>query len=845
MLATVAIASLAIQSPSPSGSPLMNLRPDPASPGWIVSASPGAIERATKLDHWHIQGFPLGGQLQADLTLDRQAWERNRPALHLDGQPAPGLLESLDLTLWTGTVAGSPNSDVVLWFSNHGINGWIHDGSELYHFIGRPAGAGDWSRQEVLILAESDLSGMLDMACDSSAIAFQQAQASLPGIPAQGGLPGVCALLECKVALECDTQFAGLFNNNGAAAASYVTALWAAISLRYESQINTVLTFPYLNIPTNGVDPWQTQDNPGATAAAVLVEFRNAWANNLPNGAKTAMMMSGASIGGGVGYLGILCNPSFAFAVSGNLSGNCPFPVSQGPSNWDFFINAHELGHNFNAPHTHDTCPPLDQCAPTANFGPCQNSQVCSSQGTIMSYCHQCAGGVSNISPNFHPAIQDIMRTHAGSCLPGFIEATASAPSLLSPGQPTPVQLIINVPPPSPPIIRFAEDASNYVTVPMVDQGGGVYSGSLPAAACGTAPRYYYSITDPNCGNRTLPDGAPGVTYQASAGSFAVVASDNFEAPSGWTSGAPGDTATAGLWERVDPNPNGSQPGDDHSQPGSICWVTEQHAVGSPNGTSDVDGGVTTLLSPIYDLTGYVDPVVSYWRWFSNDQGSNPNQDVFRIQVSNNGGNTWTTMETVGPATENSGGWIQASLSVSSYVTPTAFVRFRFRAEDSGGASIVEAAIDDFQLNDLDCSVGIGSSYCSPAVPNSTGQGAVISATGSISALDNNLQLTVTGLPFGQFSYFNASLSSAQIAQPGGSQGVLCLGAPVARFRFNILISNGGQVNFQPNLNQIPLPPSFQYAVQPGESWHWQLWFRDNNPGPTSNFSDALLTTFQ
>ncbi len=244
MLATVAIASLAIQSPSPSGSPLMNLRPDPASPGWIVSASPGAIERATKLDHWHIQGFPLGGQLQADLTLDRQAWERNRPALHLDGQPAPGLLESLDLTLWTGTVAGSPNSDVVLWFSNHGINGWIHDGSELYHFIGRPAGAGDWARQEVLILAESDLSGMLDMACDSSAIAFQQAQASLPGIPAQGGLPGVCALLECKVALECDTQFAGLFNNNGAAAASYVTALWAAISLRYESQISTVLTFP-------------------------------------------------------------------------------------------------------------------------------------------------------------------------------------------------------------------------------------------------------------------------------------------------------------------------------------------------------------------------------------------------------------------------------------------------------------------------------------------------------------------------------------------------------------------------------------------------------------------------
>jgi hypothetical protein len=30
-----------------------------------------------------------------------------------------------------------------------------------------------------------------------------------------------------------------------------------------------------------------------------------------------------------------------------------------------------------------------------------------------------------------------------------------------------------------------------------------------------------------------------------------------------------------------------------------------------------------------------------------------------------------------------------------------------------------------------------------------------------------------------------------------------------------------------------------------GETWNFELWYRDNNPGPTSNFSDGLTITFQ
>ena len=33
-------------------------------------------------------------------------------------------------------------------------------------------------------------------------------------------------------------------------------------------------------------------------------------------------------------------------------------------------------------------------------------------------------------------------------------------------------------------------------------------------------------------------------------------------------------------------------------------------------------------------------------------------------------------------------------------------------------------------------------------------------------------------------------------------------------------------------------------AIQPGETWNFQLWYRDNNPQTTSNFTDAISIFF-
>jgi hypothetical protein len=119
-------------------------------------------------------------------------------------------------------------------------------------------------------------------------------------------------------------------------------------------------------------------------------------------------------------------------------------------------------------------------------------------------------------------------------------------------------------------------------------------------------------------------------------------------------------------------------------------------------GDYDVDGGRTTLKSPLFDLSGVDDPMVGYWRWYSNEKGANPHSDVFRVDIRNGG--PWVSVETVGPSGEEATvGWRYHEFHVADFVEPNATVRLRFIAEDAGEGSIIEAAIDDFRIREHDC----------------------------------------------------------------------------------------------------------------------------------------------
>jgi carboxypeptidase T len=176
-----------------------------------------------------------------------------------------------------------------------------------------------------------------------------------------------------------------------------------------------------------------------------------------------------------------------------------------------------------------------------------------------------------------------------------------------------------------------------------------------------------------------------------------------------WFAGQLNDDATAGLWEMGVPNGtelNGVtiQPYSDHSIIGSSCFVTGNGMESSSPGYDDVDGGKTTLYSPVYNLSDYSVAFVSYWRWYNNDMSDNPGNDKWIVEVSNDGGGSWFELENT---TESIHEWVnkQFVLALPEFEL-TSIVQFRFIAEDifhqgdnGSGGSLVEGALDDFEIS--------------------------------------------------------------------------------------------------------------------------------------------------
>jgi hypothetical protein len=181
---------------------------------------------------------------------------------------------------------------------------------------------------------------------------------------------------------------------------------------------------------------------------------------------------------------------------------------------------------------------------------------------------------------------------------------------------------------------------------------------------------------------------------------------EDFEASSGgWTGISPNDAVT-GLFEWADPEGTGAQPEDDATPPpGTKCWVTGPLAGPNPPGSYDVDGGTTTIASPLIDIRFQTSARLRLSAFFNNDFGANPGEDPFRIDISSNGGTSWTpvlnTLQDIVP-------WTPLEFQVTPTIPATDQFRIRVQTQDLGmGGSLVEAGIDEvsvFQPN-AGCSV--------------------------------------------------------------------------------------------------------------------------------------------
>lgn len=254
--------------------------------------------------------------------------------------------------------------------------------------------------------------------------------------------------------------------------------------------------------------------------------------------------------------------------------------------------------------------------------------------------------------------------------------------------------------------------SNKWDSVALTNTGNFNYTGQLPAQAGGTIVDYYFAVYDalgnstfgfPNGFNRFTLNSQVTIPYQYGVGINQVLKMD-FETPATtWTIGNVAfDNATNGKWIQAVPVASAyqampMQTGADHTSGTGQCLVTA-------NGTN-VDNGRTTAQSPVFDLTAFVNPVFEYYRWFSNDRGSNARSDAWSVQVRDSSSVFWKNVDYT---YQSDYSWRRRIFAVQEYLPNSKYVQIKFIATDAVNTSLpnngqnnIEAAVDDFAIYDM------------------------------------------------------------------------------------------------------------------------------------------------
>lgn len=197
------------------------------------------------------------------------------------------------------------------------------------------------------------------------------------------------------------------------------------------------------------------------------------------------------------------------------------------------------------------------------------------------------------------------------------------------------------------------------------------------------------------CYTQTLSPSSGNIVIELEKGIY-----DDFSFDFGWTISS---TASAGLWEQGEPVGT-SLDGEPANPDEDVNFDCSNKAYVTGNGGGDVseddiDGGKTTLLSPVFDLSGYNDAYLSYYHWFFNGGGfgGSPN-DTLKIKITN--GTSTVTLDVVTYLTPGMSTWVNRTFRISEFITPGATMRLIAEAGDTSPGHIVEAGLDAFEITE-------------------------------------------------------------------------------------------------------------------------------------------------
>ena len=165
---------------------------------------------------------------------------------------------------------------------------------------------------------------------------------------------------------------------------------------------------------------------------------------------------------------------------------------------------------------------------------------------------------------------------------------------------------------------------------------------------------------------------------------------DDFESgTAGWVND-PSSTCSTGAYVTGNPtNPGGGQQiAGSHSGSSSIFT-----GVNTSAGNADVDGGNCVLASPSWPVASA--STLSVWYWHGQrDAGDDASGDFFSLEVSIDGGSTWTTLASNGD-TASTAAWTEATAPIPAGSN----VELRMQCSDGAGpGDLIECGIDDVSI---------------------------------------------------------------------------------------------------------------------------------------------------